>query len=87
MKPPSERFVTCRACVQDLGGVRSLKDRLSADTMTKQYLELRQKHFEFFMTGLKSDWEKINSVRGALVSVDAIAHVKKVTDEADVSLP
>ena len=54
------------------------QDSAAADTMAEQYLHLREKQFEYFVSGLEKDWSTIENVRGALTIVQTAAHVKKV---------
>ena len=53
------------------------KDSAAADSMAQQYLELREKQYDYFAVGLQQDWEKIERVRGALTTVANASHIKK----------
>ncbi len=57
---------------------KQTEDRLIADTMAQQYLELREKQFEYFQANLEADWILLDKVRGAMSIIDDFAHVKKV---------
>ena len=62
-------------------GNAARQDRAAADSMAEQYLQLRDKQFEYFVAGLEKDWSTIDAVRGALTIVQTAAHVKKVVWE------
>lgn len=75
----------CRFAISQLKTFRELavkgkqsEDRLIADTMAQQYLELRAKQFEYFQANLQADWTVLEKVRGAMSVIDDFAHVKKV---------
>jgi hypothetical protein len=57
---------------------KAQEDRMRVDSMALQFLELREKQFEYFEAGLKADWQMLDKVRGAMAILEDVLHIKKV---------